>query len=209
MNKTITAAGSAAAALLLLAVSDRARAQTSPVPDARTVIVAADHWAYEELARLESPTPRISENDDNGRRGMTRQELAGHTKRALGKLLSRSVGSDRNDLQQRRADVARMERLVAEFAPELSAQGLDVPRTLIRLATVAAQNAEPSSDDPSVRPVGPVSPPFRDVPTDHWAYESVERLRRLGIIGGYPGGGARPQQTAPARQQRSQQRQQQ
>jgi hypothetical protein len=47
------------------------------------------------------------------------------------------------------------------------------------------------------------------VPTDHWAYESVERLRRLGIIGGYPGGGARPQQTAPARQQRSQQRQQQ
>lgn len=30
-------------------------------------------------------------------------------------------------------------------------------------------------------------PPFKDVPTDHWAYQAVESLRQRGIIRGYPG----------------------
>lgn len=37
--------------------------------------------------------------------------------------------------------------------------------------------------------------PFSDVPTDHWAYAAVEKLRLAGIVVGYPDktyGGARP-----------------
>lgn len=30
---------------------------------------------------------------------------------------------------------------------------------------------------------------FRDVPPDHWAAQSVETLRRAGIVKGYPDGG--------------------
>ncbi|MGI4792127.1 MAG: S-layer homology domain-containing protein [Janthinobacterium lividum] len=34
----------------------------------------------------------------------------------------------------------------------------------------------------------PSSAPFRDVPRDHWAFASVETLRKAGIVVGYPGG---------------------
>lgn len=34
--------------------------------------------------------------------------------------------------------------------------------------------------------------PFADVPRDHWAYEAVEELRRLGILRGYPPAAIRP-----------------
>lgn len=40
-----------------------------------------------------------------------------------------------------------------------------------------------------------VASPFADVPTDHWAYSSVEKLRNAGIVIGYPDGtygGKRP-----------------
>lgn len=44
-----------------------------------------------------------------------------------------------------------------------------------------------------VRPVpvtstlnNPSSAPFRDVPRDHWAFASVETLRKAGIVVGYP-----------------------
>ncbi|HEY3332278.1 MAG TPA: S-layer homology domain-containing protein [Capsulimonadaceae bacterium] len=35
---------------------------------------------------------------------------------------------------------------------------------------------------------GKASGPFADVPTDHWAYQSVEKLRDAGIVIGYPDG---------------------
>jgi hypothetical protein len=35
---------------------------------------------------------------------------------------------------------------------------------------------------------GAASGPFADVPTDHWAYTSVEKLRDAGIVIGYPDG---------------------
>jgi hypothetical protein len=37
-----------------------------------------------------------------------------------------------------------------------------------------------------------VGRPFADVPRDHWAYDAVEELRRLGILRGYPPQSARP-----------------
>ena len=55
-----------------------------------------------------------------------------------------------------------------------------------------ARAQQPSANGPAapqgLRPVGPVSPPFRDVPANHWAFEAVEKLRRLGILSGYPNG---------------------
>ena len=33
-----------------------------------------------------------------------------------------------------------------------------------------------------------VAAPFRDVPATHWAFEAVEKLRRAGIMVGYPDG---------------------
>lgn len=39
------------------------------------------------------------------------------------------------------------------------------------------------------------SGPFSDVPRDHWAFEAVEKLRKAGIVQGYPDGtygGGRP-----------------
>ena len=30
----------------------------------------------------------------------------------------------------------------------------------------------------------PISPPFPDVPKDHWAYQAVEALRKAGVIVG-------------------------
>jgi S-layer family protein len=38
-----------------------------------------------------------------------------------------------------------------------------------------------------VRDPAPVrTTPFPDVPKDHWAYDAVEQLRKLGILRGYP-----------------------
>ena len=48
---------------------------------------------------------------------------------------------------------------------------------------LAAEN--PADAQQSVRPV---SPPFPDVPRNHWAFEAVERVRKAGIMIGYPDG---------------------
>jgi hypothetical protein len=37
-------------------------------------------------------------------------------------------------------------------------------------------------------PKPPSPPPFRDVPADHWAADSVRDLQEWGILGGYPDG---------------------
>ena len=37
--------------------------------------------------------------------------------------------------------------------------------------------------------------PFKDVPTDHWAYQAVESLREKGIVIGYPDGYFRGKRT--------------
>ena len=36
--------------------------------------------------------------------------------------------------------------------------------------------------------VGMMAQSFKDVPVNHWAYEAVERLSKIGIIEGYPDG---------------------
>ena len=45
---------------------------------------------------------------------------------------------------------------------------------------VVAQEGRPADPAP-VR-----STPFPDVPRDHWAFDAVEQMRKLGILRGYP-----------------------
>ncbi len=69
--------------------------------------------------------------------------------------------------------LAALKRLVNEFQPELTAQGQDVSAIQAHLAALR----------PDLRPL-PISPPFRDVPRSHWAFQAVENLRRIGILTG-------------------------
>lgn len=50
------------------------------------------------------------------------------------------------------------------------------------LGPVAAAAAQESRPDPAPAR----ATPFPDVPRDHWAYDAVEQLRKLGIVRGYP-----------------------
>jgi hypothetical protein len=52
----------------------------------------------------------------------------------------------------------------------------------------APAGESPTGGDQSLQPVGPVSPPFPDVPKGHWAFEAVEKVRQAGIMIGYPDG---------------------
>ena len=76
-------------------------------------------------------------------------------------------------LQNHPLALAALKRLVNEFQPELKGLGQDVPAMQAYLVALR----------PNLPPL-PVSPPFPDVPRDHWAYQSVETLRKLGIIMG-------------------------
>ena len=49
--------------------------------------------------------------------------------------------------------------------------------------------------DPDRTPIR--TTPFRDVPKEHWAYDAVEQMRKLGILRGYPPQPA-PKRVAPA-----------
>ena len=57
---------------------------------------------------------------------------------------------------------------------------------LLLFGLSAGAFAAPSMARP-VKAAAPISPgPFRDVPPGHWAAQSVETLRRAGIVRGYP-----------------------
>ncbi|ADU50183.1 cell wall hydrolase/autolysin [Thermaerobacter marianensis DSM 12885] len=70
-----------------------------------------------------------------------------------------------------------------------------IARGVIAWAGLAWRPAEQpkSAPVPSPAPKAPVKPgPFRDVPGDHWAAVSIERLKRAGIIEGFADGTFRP-----------------
>ena len=94
----------------------------------------------------------------------------------------------RKRLLQNPPALAAFINLVNEFTPELKllkppygiTAAFDLDDVKKSLVALAARPAYP--------PAGPVRPPFSDVPRDHWAYQSVETLRKLGIVGGYSDG---------------------
>ena len=67
--------------------------------------------------------------------------------------------------------------LSASAAPKHPAHKKQTPKS----APIAINRPEPATQG---TPGG-----FRDVPPDHWAAQSVETLRRAGIVKGYPDGG--------------------
>lgn len=66
--------------------------------------------------------------------------------------------------------IAAMQLLTNEFRPILVKLGEDVLTLNARLAALTEESDKP----------------FPDVPLTHWAYQSVETLRKAGIVIGYP-----------------------
>ena len=92
-------------------------------------------------------------------------------------------------LLQHPSAVAALTDLVNEFQSEEMQIGVDLSAAHLRLATLLQGHAPP------------ISPPFSDVPKNHWAYQSVETVRKAGIVTGEPdgrfhGGGQRGPDTA-------------
>lgn len=60
----------------------------------------------------------------------------------------------------------------------------------VALALVLSGGQALAAENPAdaQQAIGPVSPAFPDVPPNHWAFEAVEKLRKAGIMIGYPDG---------------------
>ena len=54
---------------------------------------------------------------------------------------------------------------------------------------VAPKKATQAAAPANVKAIRPIPGGFPDVPADHWAAQSVETLRRAGIVKGYPAHG--------------------
>lgn len=88
--------------------------------------------------------------------------------------------------------VAALSRLVQQFESELQfliqrAQASQVEDRK-RLGMVLPRSSIYSVPIATLLASLKVSPPFPDVPPNHWAYEAVEKLRQEGIVHGYPDG---------------------
>ena len=164
----------AASAFLFLLVTGAAGARQLPRPPAALETLPADHWAYEALARVQSAEIQIGYMNDHARRPRTRSEFASDIAAELNKIRP----ALRVGIVSHREAKEELARLLREFQPELEGLGVDVSFVLSRLEMAKA------------------SAPFSDVPSKHWAYWAVEKLRRRGIVTGYPGGTFHP---APAK----------
>lgn len=71
-----------------------------------------------------------------------------------------------------------LKRLVAKFLPELKALGVDGEKIKINDTLLTKPKIEPLKTQ--------IAPPFPDVPKNHWAFDSVEKLRLSGIVIGSP-----------------------
>jgi hypothetical protein len=73
-------------------------------------------------------------------------------------------------------------------------------RSLILAAGLGVLLVSGADAADSARSEAPIrSTPFPDVPRDHWAFEAVEDLRKLGILRGYPPAPAPKAPPRPAR----------
>ena len=150
---------------------------TNPIAIARPLdVVSANSRCYLALRRLEDAGIHTGFCFDTcGRRPWTRGEFAQALTHVMAPLADSPANLVRQDLETRLQThplaLAALKRLASEFQPELTARGQDVPRLQGRLAALQ-----------------PIAAPFPDVPKNHWAYQSVETLRKAGIVTGEPGG---------------------
>ncbi len=134
--------------------------------------IPTDQWVYSDLRRLQDRKRAGEYPDRSGSfRAYTRGEFATHIAQELAML----DGEFDSQAQQDRELLSALHRLVQEFEPELLRKGVALFAVKVRISTLAQSVV-----------AGRISGPFKDVPENHWAYESVEKLRRVGIIVGYP-----------------------
>jgi len=188
MFKNIAAGG-----LLALAVfaSHTATAQTPPSAPASAVYVPAatlpiSHWAYGSLNRVWAAASGSPVTETATARPRT--DLA----RATVQIVRRLAASDAS-VQARlgAGDKQALASLVGEFGPEIAALRTDtkaLTASLARMGVAVQLPAAPLRDTP-----------FADVPNDHWAFESVEKVRKAGVVQGYPGGQGGTAQASKAR----------
>ena len=126
-----------------------------------------DHWAYGVLDRATPGEVPVQIDYDHTRAdwGMTRLQFAVGTARLLDRLSP--SGPLHGAPPDSPARLHALRRLVWEFEPELRQIGCTMPAVYARLA---------------------IQTPFPNVPPAHWAYASVERLRKAGIVIGSPNG---------------------
>ena len=144
----------------------------------------AGHWAYEDVKTLQDARIVIGYPVDGTYSGrppmLTRAQFATAIARLLPLLVPPGEAKSPVDLapwcqelqiklQENQPALDALMRLVDEFGPELTALGQDVPAVQARLTDLSLHA---------------ISPPFPDVPKNHWAYQSVETLRKLGVVRG-------------------------
>ena len=166
--------------LLLGSAPARSQSPSQPLvgqtrPPRPSEDVPSTSWTYDALYILYRAGVPTAIPAYGIHRAWTRSAFA----TGIGPALSTLTASDqaaRQDLQTRLQEnpsaLDALRRLVDEFQPELEAQGQNVSAVLARLAALP-----------------PIAPPFPDVPKSHWAYSSVEALRKAGIIVGEGSGG--------------------
>ena len=164
---------------LLADVVAATNAERQPRP---CVVLMFDHWAYDAIQRLVDvgvvmPWP------DGTFRGMppwTRGLFAEYVRYVFDTSQERLRSTPGPHGHAARLDFCR---LLQEFWPEL--------RQLRPAARFRSQVEHILRTYPTLEPVASAAqsetPPFADVPRDHWAYQAVERLRQMGILIGCPG----------------------
>lgn len=140
--------------------------------------IPVDAWPYEALNRVESVGVEPGYPAKQGSvRAKTRAEFATVILQQLDRLnrLDGQLGGQaRTNLEL----VFALQDLVTEFAPPLNRLGLDVPGTQAYLRSFIGPMARSMSRN------------FSDVPYNHWAKAAVERVRKAGILIGYPPNGS-------------------
>jgi hypothetical protein len=151
--------------LLFVSIS-AAQAQTQE-PDASLRDLPRTHWAYtlleqwDKSGELPSPFPA---DYMLGERNYNRYGFAVMAARALERMPRPGEG---RDYRVSPLVMGILRRFTREFEPEMKRLGVVMPEVYVRLG-------QPE--------------PFPNVPENHWAAPSIERLRKMGILVGDPSG---------------------
>jgi hypothetical protein len=98
------------------------------------------------------------------------------------------------------AEIVDLQAKLTELDPPLTTRLANVPAShwFYRTAQALLAVGSPGAAPPAPQPAVVVARPFPDVRADHWAVEAVERLRRAGVVIGYPDGTFTGEPVAPA-----------
>ena len=151
--------------LCVLGQAGIGHSQSMPRNQGPLADVPSNDVAYADVEQLRDAGLTVyGFNSGGSRRPSTVREFSV----AIVGVLNDKANATFNDtaLRAHPAALAALDRLYFRFEPTISTIGVDVAATRSHLDALGR--------------------PFPDVPREHWAYGSVEALRRLGIVVGYP-----------------------